>query len=280
MFSLYILLFYVVIVIAKPTRKVALALLPWLLFACCYDGMRLLPNYEVNPIDVRNLYEAERNLFGISAAGGSVITPCEYFASHHNTLADILAGFFYLCWVPVPLAFALYLYFKKSYRYYLRFSIAFLVVNLLGFCGYYIHPAAPPWYVMQYGFEPILHTPGNVAGLGRFDALTGLPIFHALYGKNANVFAAIPSLHAAYMLIATCYAVMSKQSKGVVLCFAIICVGIWCTAVYSGHHYIIDVLLGIATTLIGIFLLEGVAYRIPVVRKGLDGYERAITLHV
>ena len=73
---------------------------------------------------------------------------------------------------------------------------------------------------------------------------------------------------------------MSKQSKGVVLCFAIICVGIWCTAVYSGHHYIIDVLLGIATTLIGIFLLEGVAYRIPIVRKGLDGYERAITLHV
>ena len=37
----------------------------------------------------------------------------------------------------------------------------------------YIHPAAPPWYAMNYGFEPILDTPGNVAGLGRFDELLG-----------------------------------------------------------------------------------------------------------
>ena len=64
---------------------------------------------------------------------------------------------------------------------------------MIGFVGYYIHPAAPPWYVMNYGFEPILNTPGDVAGLGRFDAMTGLTIFQGLYGRNANVFAAVPS---------------------------------------------------------------------------------------
>lgn len=279
MFSIYIIILYIVLLAVRPTRKVALALLPWVVFACSYDAMRLYPNYRVNPIDVAGLYGAEKHLFGIALAGGTVLTPNEYFALHHCDVADILAGFFYLCWVPVPLGFALYLYFRRQYRAYLRFSMAFLLVNLLGFCGYYIHPAAPPWYAMEYGFTPVLHTPGNVAGLGRFDALTGIPVFHALYGKNANVFAAVPSLHAAYMLIATAYAAMSGQRRWVVAVFVLICAGIWWTAVYTAHHYIIDVLLGIMTALVGMALLESVLRYTAVGRRFLDGYVGRIARH-
>ena len=67
--------------------------------------------------------------------------------------------------MPVPIAFGLWLYAVGQRREYLHFAIVFLLVNLLGFAGYYIHPAAPPWYVAQYGFEPIMDTGGNVAGL-------------------------------------------------------------------------------------------------------------------
>lgn len=275
MFSIYIIIFYAVLVAFRPSRRLALALTPWLVFACSYDAMRLWPNYEVNPIDVQGLYEAEKSLFGI-VAGQDVLTPCEYFARHHWPVADFMAGLFYLCWVPVPLAFALYLYFRGKYQAYLHFSLAFLLVNLIGFCGYYIHPAAPPWYAMNYGFEPVLNTPGNVAGLGRFDSMTGLPVFHALYGKNANVFAAVPSLHAAYMLIATIYAATARCSKPVVALFAFVCGGIWWTAVYSGHHYIIDVLLGIATTILGVFLLEWATRRFPTPKRWMEHYEQAI----
>ena len=257
MFSLNIIILYLVLVVLKPTRKLALALTPWLLFACSYDFMRLWPNYKVNPIDVEGLYNAEKSLFGIAMADGATLIPGEWFDLHHNTICDLLAGFFYLCWVPVPMAFGLWLYMKKSHRHYLHFSIAFLFVNLIGFCGYYIHPAAPPWYAINYGFEAVVGTPGNVAGLGRFDDLVGIGIFHSLYGKNANVFAAIPSLHAAYMLIATIYAVASRQSKRTIVVFAIITLGIWWTAIYSTHHYIIDVLLGILTAIVGVILLEG-----------------------
>ncbi len=275
MFSLYIIIFYVVLVILRPSRKIALALTPWLVFACSYDAMRLCPNYEVNPIDVRGLYETEKNIFGI-VIGNTTYIAGEYFDIHHNTIADFFAGIFYLCWVPVPLAFAIYLYLKGSKKQYIHFSLAFLLVNLIGFCGYYIHPAAPPWYAMNYGFEPILDTPGNVAGLGRFDIITGIPIFHSLYGKNANVFAAIPSLHAAYMLVTTIYAIRSKQKKITIGVFAIICMGIWWTAVYTGHHYIIDVLLGIATTIIGIVLLETSVHYSPFLRNAIIKYKRVI----
>ena len=237
------------------TKKLVIALLPFILFAVSYDWMNIVPNYKVNPIDVQGLYEAEKSLFGVTTAAGTV-TPNEYFAEHHCAFMDFWAGFFYLCWVPVPILFGLSLYFMKQRNLYLRFAIVFLFVNLIGFAGYYIHPAAPPWYVMKYGFEPILNTPGDVAGLGRFDEMTGLGIFDSLYSRNSNVFAAVPSLHSAYMVIAFYYSLKAKYPNFLRVIFGIIMLGIWFTAVYSAHHYIIDAILGASCSILGIFIFE------------------------
>lgn len=275
MFSIKLIIIWAILVAIKPTRKFALALTPWLVFACSYDGMRLLPNYEVNPIDTRGIYEAEKSLFGIGTAAGTLI-PGEWFNLHNCAFADFMAGFFYLCWVPVPLGFAIYLYLKGKREMYLRFSLAFLFVNLVGFVGYYIHPAAPPWYVIEHGFTPILNTPGSVAGLGRFDALVGAPVFHSIYCNNSNVFAAVPSLHAAYMLVATIYAVISRQNKLCIGIFAFICMGIWWTAVYSTHHYIIDVLLGILTTIVALLILERLLLRAEWAKRFMARYAKNI----
>ena len=275
MFSIKLIIIWAILVAVKPTRKFALALTPWLVFACSYDGMRLLPNYEVNPIDTRGIYEAEKSLFGIGTAAGTLI-PGEWFNLHNCAFADFMAGFFYLCWVPVPLGFAIYLYLKGKREMYLRFSLAFLFVNLVGFVGYYIHPAAPPWYVIKHGFTPVLNTPGSVAGLGRFDALVGAPVFHSIYCNNSNVFAAVPSLHAAYMLVATIYAIISRQSKLCIGIFAFICMGIWWTAVYSTHHYIIDVLLGILTTIVALLILERLLLRAEWAKRFMARYAKNI----
>lgn len=275
MFSIKLIIIWAILVAVKPTRKFALALTPWLVFACSYDGMRLLPNYEVNPIDTRGIYEAEKSLFGIGTAAGTLI-PGEWFNLHNCAFADFMAGFFYLCWVPVPLGFAIYLYLKGKREMYLRFSLAFLFVNLVGFVGYYIHPAAPPWYVIEHGFTPVLNTPGSVAGLGRFDSLVGAPVFHSIYCNNSNVFAAVPSLHAAYMLVATIYAIISRQSKLSIGIFAFICMGIWWTAVYSTHHYIIDVLLGILTTIVALLILERLLLRAEWAKRFMARYAKNI----
>lgn len=275
MFSIKLIIIWAILVAVKPTRKFALALTPWLVFACSYDGMRLLPNYEVNPIDTRGIYEAEKSLFGIGTAAGTLI-PGEWFYLHNCAFADFMAGFFYLCWVPVPLGFAIYLYLKGKREMYLRFSLAFLFVNLVGFVGYYIHPAAPPWYVIEHGFTSVLNTPGSVAGLGRFDSLVGAPVFHSIYCNNSNVFAAVPSLHAAYMLVTTIYAIISRQSKLCIAIFAFICMGIWWTAVYSTHHYIIDVLLGILTTIVALLILERLLLRAEWAKRFMARYAKNI----
>ena len=285
---LMVVLFLLLYFSHRATRRLALALLPFVVFEVCYDWMRLYPNYMVNPIDVRGLYDAEVSLFGITVPDGTRETLCEYFAHHHSPAADLLSGLFYLCWVPGPMAVGLWLYFTGHRRDYLHFALAFLVVNWVGFAIYYIHPAAPPWYVLEHGFDPVVGTPGSAAGLTRFDELVGMPVFSSIYVNNSNIFAAVPSLHAAYMLVATIYAVRSHFAHagrhgraslpwwGIALC-GVITVGIWWTAVYTCHHYIIDVLLGIATAIVGVCLFEYLLMHIPIVKRFVDAYLNIIT---
>ena len=261
----------------RTSRKTVVALLPFIIFGISYDWMNIVHNYDVNPVDIRGLYEAEKSLFGITAATGEVLTPNEFFARHTSTLMDILGGFFYLCWVPVPIFFGLYLYFGRQVKIYLHFAIVFLLVNLIGFAGYYIHPAAPPWYVALYGFDFIEGTPGSVAGLGHFDEIKGLGIFNGLYGRNSNVFAAVPSLHSAYTLVAFIYSMRAKCPAWIRVALAVITLGIWFTAVYTSHHYIIDVALGILCAITGYLLFEYLIMRIPAVARLLDRYTAYVT---
>ncbi len=243
-------------------KRFLLTITPFLLFGLIYNSMRYYPNYLFGSIDVRGVYETEKSLFGI-LSGGVLLTPNEFFLQNHTTVLDILSGLFYLCWVPLPIFYCVWLFLTHQQTLAFRFSCAFLFVNLIGFCGYYIHPAAPPWYIMQYGFEPILNTPGNVAGFVHFDSIIGLPVFHSIYAGNSNVFAAIPSLHAAYCPIALYYATKVTCNKVWITILSVVSFGIWFSAVYSCHHYIIDVLLGILTTILGIFLFEVLWHKTP-----------------
>ena len=65
MVSVFLILFFA----GKSTRKFAVGLLPFFIFGISYDWMRVYPNYEVNPIDVQNLYNLEKSLFGIKENG-------------------------------------------------------------------------------------------------------------------------------------------------------------------------------------------------------------------
>lgn len=270
--SLLAALILLMFMLSNGSRRLVVALAPFFIFGISYDWMNLLPNYTVNSVDIQGLYECEKSLFGITTAAGERLTPNEFFAIHNTAWMDFLAGIFYLCWVPVPIAFGIWLYAKGQRRTYLHFAIVFLLVNLVGFAGYYIHPAAPPWYVASHGFDFITGTTGEVAGLGRFDSMLGVGIFDGLYARNANVFAAMPSLHSAYMLVAFIYSLRARCPLAMRIAWAIICASIWFTAVYTSHHYILDVLGGIVVTFIGYALFEGLLMHIPAVARFVDRY--------
>lgn len=267
------LLFVVCYFSSRITRKFITGFAIFIVFWIIFDYMKAFPNYRYNTVHIEGLYLAEKSLFGIHTAAG-VVTPNEYWLTHHTTPLDALTGIFYLCWVPVPLAFAGFLFFRNRLAF-LHFSLTFLLVNLIGFSIYYIYPAAPPWYVQQHGFNFIAATPGSTGGLERFDALFNTNTFHSLYAKSSNVFAAMPSLHASYPLVVLYYGIRNRLGW-VNIFFAVVMIGIWFAAVYNSHHYVLDVVAGITCGSIGIAWFRWLVRNNKIVKKFVDRYLEAI----
>src|SRR5579871_3968238 len=146
-----ILLFCTFYFASKPTRKFILAFSVFIVYWIVFDYMKAFPNYNYNTVHIAGLYNAEKKIFGINY-NGVRITPNEYWLRNGNSFLDVIAGFFYLTWIPVPLMFAVYLFITKRKEFF-YFSLTFFLVNIIGFVIYYVYPAAPPWYIQQHGFE-------------------------------------------------------------------------------------------------------------------------------
>ncbi|RYY10735.1 MAG: phosphatase PAP2 family protein [Cytophagaceae bacterium] len=111
------------------------------------------------------------------------------------------------------------------------------------------------------------------------DVLCGLfylcwHVFQSIYAKNANVFAAMPSLHSAYPVVVLFYSFKNK-TRFLPVIFSLIMVGIWFAAVYTSHHYLLDVLAGVAVALAGTGLLRLLLARSAAFRRLLDAWVRA-----
>ena len=256
------------------TRRFILGFLIFIVFWIIFDYMKIIPNYLVNDVHIKDLYLREKSLFGINE-GGAVITPNEYFDRHSTTFLDVLSGSFYLNWVPIPLLFAAYL-FRKDKSLFLQFSLSFLFVNLIGFVVYYLYPAAPPWYVKEYGFDLIFNTPGHTGALSRFDDFFGIKVFSSLYSKSSNVFAAMPSLHSSYPVIVFYYGLKKKLGFMNVF-FFIFMTGIWFSAVYTSHHYVQDVIAGALCAVTGLFFFQQVLMKQQWFLVFMKRYQRLIS---
>jgi len=251
---IFILLLGITYLLTEKTHRFFLSAvmlaMSWLLL----DSLRVFPSYMYNTVHIEEVYNLELRFFGMENSAGDCITPNTYLKSIASPFLDFITGFTYLMWTPIPFAFGIYLFFKDR-SILLRYSICFFLANVIGVIIYYSYPAAPPWYVDMYGFEQHLDIPGSAAGLLRFDEMTGTSIFHGIYSKSFNVFGAMPSLHSAYPIISVYYARKSGLKIGYIL-LIIFMVATWFSAVYSIHHYIVDVVLGIFCAIFAIVLFE------------------------
>jgi membrane-associated phospholipid phosphatase len=243
-------------------------LFPIFLIAIIYDSMRFYSDYIRGPIHVTEPYFFDKNFFGISTANG-VLTPNEWWQQHTHAFLDLITGFAYLTFVGVYAITSAYIYFWVSRKgtstrsaAYIRerrsvLGWSFFWVNLIGYSTYYWYAAAPPWYVSLYGLGPAnLEARANPAGCLRFDQLLGTHFFTEMYGRSADVFGAIPSLHVAYPLLSVYFAFRF----GTLRAFSVFFYILMCfSAVYLNHHYILDILWGSAYALLVAVVLD---YRI------------------
>lgn len=237
------------------TRSFVVICLPMVVYATMYDFFAFIPFDSLLPIRVSEPYQLDKLLFGISN-GSQVLLLHEFiFQKLANPFLDVVSGVFYFLHIPVFLALVLYFWQKYSSSLAQKFTLGFLVINLLAFSTYFLYPAAAPWYVTKFGFAQPLHPiPGDPAGLIRFEHIFGLHLFSENYGISPVVFGAIPSMHAGFATLGWLFS--WKTSRTTVALMSVYISGMYFSALYLQHHYLLDVIIGIAYAIIAWLIVD------------------------
>lgn len=222
-------------------RPVLHFILPLVIVGVVYDAQRYWAESVRATVRVAEPYHWELHWFGIRTAAG-LVTPAAWWQTHTHAVLDLLSGAAYLTFIPIFVAAAAWWRFKERRAGAEAVMWAMLWLNLAGYVAYLIYPAAPPWYVDHYGLGPaVLSAPPEVGGTVRFDALLGVHWFADYYGRNANIFGAIPSLHVGQTFLAVLYAWQFRSLRTLTTLLWLL---VFFASVYLNHHYIVDGLVG------------------------------------
>lgn len=144
--------------------------------------------------------------------------------------------------IPISLGFALWV--RRRALFY-RFATSFLVLSFASAIVFWLYPAAPPWAAGQANLIDVMKIDAAVGGAG------SLPVEQTTVYRliHANPYAAIPSLHAGYAFLVFLFVLtltwrtrwrwagVASVVYPAVQSFAV---------VYTGNHYVIDLLIGYA----------------------------------
>jgi membrane-associated phospholipid phosphatase len=255
---------HVVFVVVAPAlawgtpwmRRLFSAVLPLLLLGLVYDTMRLVEyvGVDASRIHTCDIRALETRLFGVDGQA-----PQDWLQAHAWTPLDVYLAVPYATFLLAAIAFTLWL-FVRDPGAMRRFGWTFLALNVVGFVTYHLVPTAPPWYVRLHGCAADLTAHASAGpNLERVDALLGFPYFQSFYGRSSDVFGAIPSLHVAYPLLIVLFGWPLFRMPGRVV-WVVFFLSMAFAAVYLDHHWIVDVVLGVAYALVA-FAIVHVVHR-------------------
>ena len=236
--------------IGRRTAALYRELLPILVTGIGYDCVRYARALWVTPDRVLScsFRAAERAILPLR--GGTTLP--EWFMSHHVAAADLAAAVPYFAFVYVAIGYAVWLRFRDPRKMSL-FAWAFAFANWISFVVWIAVPVAPPWYVHAHGCAVSLAAVPSPAGLSRVDALLGFSYFAHFYARAASVFGALPSMHCAFPMLGllTAWRDAGRKERALHVGYAA-----WmaASAVYLGHHWVIDVVAGWTTAVAGVLL--------------------------
>ncbi len=162
---------------------------------------------------------------------------------------DYLGTALYMSHFIVPLLIG-FIFWLKDKEYFRNYFFALLVLTYAAFFTYILYPAMPPWMAAQKGIIPevakiidkvFINLPRSV----------DLPSVYEFVG--VNLVAAVPSLHAAYPLLAMCFLVRKFKFKGLFILPYLL--SIWFSIVYFGEHYVFDIVIGAVYAIIAFILV-------------------------
>ncbi len=255
--TVFIILLIAATTLFENSRKVLKDWGAFIILLSTYDLMRGFAENIGPRVHVKDIYDWELAVTGWFT--GNRVLPFifqEYKIAHagelHVQILNIITGIVYANHIPVPLIIAALIYWKSEDKSeYWRMATTFLLTSYMGFLTFILLPAAPPWYVWNDG-NGLRFTPPetgqvivNAAGLKDLSSIAGLKILASTFESlNANPYAAVPSLHGAYSVIAAIFAIRrwGKKASWVV----IFPIAMWFSTMWLNHHYLIDLLWGAA----------------------------------
>jgi hypothetical protein len=215
--------------------------LPIVLLLEVYNFSRGLAD-EIGTPHVMEMVASDRVMFGW-LTGGTV--PTVWLQTHLYDPTgihwyDVFASWVYFSHFVATPVVAVVLWVRNRDRF-TRFAHRWFALSALGLATYFLYPAAPPWWAAKYGLiEPVarisgrawnaigLHGAGNVLNAGQL---------------AANPVAAMPSLHTAFALFVVVFFLPRVRRRWWPLMLAYP-LAMTFTLVYTGEHYVIDVLVG------------------------------------
>jgi inositol phosphorylceramide synthase catalytic subunit len=237
------------------TQSLYLFFLPFILFLVIYDSQAYFVDLIRAEVRVAEPYQFDMKFFGIETSEGRLL-PSQWLQNHTHPVLDVITSLAYLAFVFICLGIAIYFRFflgarKNSHlgteqrqvkSHALMWGMFWL--NILNCSTYFWYPAAPPWYVDQYGLGPAqLDILPSAAGALRFDAIFGINLMADIYANCPNPFGAIPSGHVAFPALVMYFSFKFRSLRIFsILYFLLICFSV----IYLNHHYVLDVLWGAA----------------------------------
>lgn len=170
---------------------------------------------------------------------------------------DAAAALVYVThFVAIPLLTAV-TWFRLRARF-TEWLTAVLTMSLVGIAGYLAYPAAPPWLAAERGD---IGAVDRISGLGwEHLGLDGIARLVEAGQSGSNPVAAMPSLHAgAAMLVALFLWSGARRLTKVLLAAYALAMAV--TLVYTGEHYVVDVLAGWLVAGLGVVVARSVAAR-------------------
>jgi hypothetical protein len=243
-------------------RGVVVDWLPLFLVLTAYDLARGGADGWLAPTHFLPQADADAWLFG-----GTV--PSAWLQHHlhqpgHVRWFEVAAFLVYVSHFFVTPLLAAVLWVRDRQRFR-RFAATLALLTLLGCVTFVLFPAAPPWMASEHGLIPpttrLIPELWTWLGVGASDGLVGTGYAYA------NDVAAVPSLHAALALLVA-LTIWPRRWWARVLVGAYP-IAMALAIVYTGEHYVADVLLGWVYALASVLAIRWVARRLE--RRRAEG---------
>lgn len=220
---------------------------PFLILILSWQATAGLADQMGRPVHLLEPAEADRALF--SGYLPAVELQHRLFrpeqASWYDWAATLQHGLHFV----LPVAVGWMLWMRRRCIYW-RYMLSVIVLFYLGFAGYVLYPAAPPWMAGLADAIPPVHRIAPET-LGRLGPTAPLSLAYAYL--SANEVAAMPSLHAALPLLTALVLVRLYGLRALPCLLYPLTMGF--NLVYLGEHYVVDVLAGFATALLAFALV-------------------------